>query len=140
MVDATKSRTEADIFLAVQLEDGTRLTGTFKTSNFLIDVLKALIPEKCTPESNSVIIYMRKEVYGDALESTTLRSLGLTGGRAIFRLIHKKPEELKMLVFFFNFRINFFNFFKFTDRRMYHLYLLLSRLNNQNVKNLLKIQ
>lgn len=96
MVEATKSRTEADIFLALQLEDGSRLTGTFKTSNFLIDVLKALIPEKSTPESNSVIIYMRKEVYGENLESTSLRSLGLTGGRAIFRLIHKKPEELKM--------------------------------------------
>lgn len=96
MVEAIKSRTEADIFLAVQLEDGSRLTGTFKTSNFLMDVLKSLVPDKCTPESNSVIIYMRKEVYGEDLRSTTLRSLGLSGGRAIFRLIHRKPEELKM--------------------------------------------
>jgi hypothetical protein len=52
----------------------------------LWDVIKKLRPEEADPNSNPVIIYMRKEVSGmKALEETTLRILGLTGGRAMLR-------------------------------------------------------
>ncbi|XP_065089080.1 tether containing UBX domain for GLUT4 [Ochlerotatus camptorhynchus] len=95
MVPVTKVRTEADIILVVQLEDGTRLDGTFKSSTSLLDVLKTVCYEKANAEANPVMIYMRREVLWDSLDKTTLKSLGLTGGRAIIRLLQRKPEELK---------------------------------------------
>ncbi|XP_062540802.1 tether containing UBX domain for GLUT4 [Armigeres subalbatus] len=95
MVPATKVRTEQDIILVLQLEDGTRLNGTFKSSANLLDVLETLCKEKANAESNPVMIYMRREVLWDSLDRTTLKSLGLTGGRAIIRLLQRKPEELK---------------------------------------------
>lgn len=95
MVPATKVRTEADILLVLQLEDGTRLDGTFKPSTTLLAVLETLCKEKAKAESNPVMIYMRREVLWDSLDKTTLKSLGLTGGRAIIRLLQRKPEELK---------------------------------------------
>lgn len=95
MVPVTKVRTDADIILVVQLEDGTRLDGTFKPSASLLDVLKTVCNEKANAEANPVMIYMRREVWWDSLDKTTLKSLGLTGGRAIIRLLQRKPEELK---------------------------------------------
>lgn len=96
MVEAKKIRTEADVQLVVQLEDGSRLDGTFKPSSSLLDVLKAVCGEKANPESNPVMIYMRKEVQWEAMNTTTLKSLGLIGGRAIIRLLQRTPEELRV--------------------------------------------
>lgn len=97
MVEVTKTRQiDSDVTLGIQFEDGSRLTGTFKPFNTLIEILQTLCPDKIAVEENPVIIYMRKEVYGNDLSTTTLKSLGLTGGRAIIRLIHKKPEDLKI--------------------------------------------
>uniref|UniRef100_A0A1Q3F448 Putative tug ubiquitin-like domain protein n=1 Tax=Culex tarsalis TaxID=7177 RepID=A0A1Q3F448_CULTA len=96
MAEAKKIRTEANVQLAVQLEDGSRLDGTFKPSSSLLDVLKMVCNEKANPESNPVMIYMRKEVQWDAMDKTTLKSLGLIGGRAIIRLLQRKPEELRV--------------------------------------------
>ncbi|CAL1284646.1 unnamed protein product [Larinioides sclopetarius] len=42
-----------------------------------------------------VCIYMRQKIIGDAITSTTLRSLGLTSGKAIIRLLYRKPEALE---------------------------------------------
>lgn len=96
MAEAKKIRTEADVLIVVQLEDGSRLDGTFKPSSSLLDVLKAVCGEKANPESNPVMIYMRKEVQWEAMDKTTLKSLGLIGGRAIIRLLQRKPEELRV--------------------------------------------
>ena len=42
-----------------------------------------------------VIIYMRQEIIGtDAISSTSFKKLGLTGGSAVLRLIHRIPETL----------------------------------------------
>ncbi|XP_058825136.1 tether containing UBX domain for GLUT4 [Topomyia yanbarensis] len=95
MVPATKVRTESDVTLVVQLEDGSRHEGTFKPSTTLMYILKNVCEEKANAESNPVMIYMRKEVQWDSMEKTTLKSLGLTGGRAIIRLLQRTPEELK---------------------------------------------
>jgi len=55
-------------------------------SDSLWGVIKKLCPDEADPNSNPVIIYMRSEVSGvKALEETTLRSLGLIGGRAMLR-------------------------------------------------------
>lgn len=75
---------------------GNRLMGTFNPSTTIFEVLTALVPDQCDLDSNPVVIYMRREVYGkDELNETTLKSLGLTGGRAIVRLVHRTPEQLK---------------------------------------------
>nr|XP_019553225.2 tether containing UBX domain for GLUT4-like [Aedes albopictus] len=95
MAPATKTRTEEDIMLVMQLEDGTRLDGTFKPSTSLLHVLETLCRDKANADSNPVMIYMRREVLWDSLDKTTLKNLGLTGGRAIIRLLQRKPEELK---------------------------------------------
>ncbi|XP_055544076.1 tether containing UBX domain for GLUT4 [Wyeomyia smithii] len=95
MAPTSKVRTESDVTLVVQTEDGSRLEGTFKPSASLLDVLKQLCNDKADAGANPVMIYMRKEVLWESMESTTLKSLGLTGGRAIIRLLQRKPEELK---------------------------------------------
>lgn len=94
MMEAKVPRKEEDVVLCLQLEDGSRFTENFKPSTLLVDILKKLSPESLNDDT--VVIYMRTEIYGNSLSTTTLKNLGLTGGRAILRVIHKKPEELKM--------------------------------------------
>lgn len=95
MVEATQKRAESDVVLCFQLEDGTRPQATFNPSQTLLEALKELSPDSTASGKNPVVIYMRKEIYGDSLASTTLRSLGITGGRAMLRVVDKNPEELK---------------------------------------------
>lgn len=95
LIEAQKSRKESDVVLGIHLEDGRRIMGNFTPSHSLWEVMMALCPSESNPSSNPVIIYMRQEVYGANLHSTSLRSLGLTNGKAMLRLIHRKPEELK---------------------------------------------
>nr|CAH7752591.1 unnamed protein product [Callosobruchus chinensis] len=95
LVDAVKKRVEGDITLAVNLENGSRVVGDFKPTDTLLHVVKKLCPSYLGEEKHTVVIYTRREIYGKELEDTTLRSLGLTGGRAMIRLINKPPEELK---------------------------------------------
>ena len=50
-----------------------------------------------SPGEERVIVYTRQEVVGDdALNTTTLRSLGLLQGKCLLRLMHKVPESLKV--------------------------------------------
>lgn len=87
---STKTRVESEVTIGIHLESGNRLLGTFQPSNTIYEILSKLTPEELEPSKNSVIIYMRQEIYGlDAFKSTDLKSLGLTSGRAILRLIHK---------------------------------------------------
>lgn len=96
MCSVQRTRTESPVTLGLQLENGNRLTGDFLPADTLWDVIEKLCAEETKRKENLVIIYMRNEVYGvEALKSTSLRSLGLTGGRAMLRVIHKSPEELK---------------------------------------------
>ena len=86
MAQVLKAREESNVTLGLQLESGDRLTGTFQPTVSLWDVLQQLCPEESNPDSNPVIIYMRREVCGKQhLAETTLRSLGLTSGRAMLR-------------------------------------------------------
>lgn len=92
LAPTTKIRKESEITVALNLEDGSRVQGTFMPSSTLLDVLNTLYDSQ---KSNPVVIYMRREIYGEDLSKLDLRSLGLTGGRAMLRVIHKTPEELK---------------------------------------------
>ncbi|NXF52242.1 ASPC1 protein, partial [Oceanites oceanicus] len=83
------------IRIALQLDDGSRLQDTFLCQQTLWELLNHF--EKIREfmeqhgEFSPVCIYMRDEISGkDALEKTTLKSLGLTGGSAIVRVVMKK--------------------------------------------------
>lgn len=93
MIEATKQRTEADVTVMLQLEDGSRQSGQFQPATTVLEIVNGLGGSR---NDDIVIIYMRTELYGDALQSTTLKSLGLTGGRAMMRMIHRQPKQLKM--------------------------------------------
>lgn len=97
LILSTKPRKDdAEVVILVQLSDGTRCQGSFTSNTSLAAILEALCSEKAALELNPVIIYTRKEVFGDQLAGTTLKSLGLTSGKAMLRLVHKTPEELKV--------------------------------------------
>ncbi|KAI1232550.1 hypothetical protein IHE44_0007018 [Lamprotornis superbus] len=81
--------------VALQLDDGSRLQDTFLCQQTLWELLNhfAKIRELMEQhgELSPVCIYMRDEISGkDALEKTTLKSLGLIGGNAIVRVVMKK--------------------------------------------------
>ncbi|GFQ83624.1 tether containing UBX domain for GLUT4, partial [Trichonephila clavata] len=95
---ATKSRTECMVTVALQLESGERITKDFTPPTTIYDVLEQCLRSEsiCLQEiGEPVCIYMRQKIVGDAIKSTTLRSLGLTSGKAIIRLLYRKPETLE---------------------------------------------
>lgn len=96
LAPVTKVRLESDIILAVNLENGNRLVENFTPSQTLVGILEQLCPEYLSGEKSPVVIYMRQEIFGKKLETVTLRSLGITGGRAMIRVIDKAPENLKV--------------------------------------------
>jgi tether containing UBX domain for GLUT4 len=97
MAETDKKRVEKDVVICLQLEDNTRLNSNFQPSLTLFDVITQMAPDKLLGDQSPVVIYMRNEIYGDKLNTTTLRSLGLgSGGRALLRLINSDPESLKV--------------------------------------------
>ncbi|NWH61789.1 ASPC1 protein, partial [Geococcyx californianus] len=81
--------------IALQLDDGSRLQDTFLCQQTLWELLNHFakireLMEQCG-EFTPACIYMRDEISGkEALEKTALKSLGLTGGSAIIRVVMKK--------------------------------------------------
>lgn len=95
LVAATKARLQSEVVLAVSLENGDRLTGNFSPNENLLTILSKIYPECLEQGKSPVVIYTRREIYGQELATVTLKSLGLTGGRAMIRILNKNPEELK---------------------------------------------
>ncbi|XP_029293359.1 tether containing UBX domain for GLUT4 isoform X2 [Cottoperca gobio] len=96
MVTSTRKQAVADsqVRIALQMEDGSRLQGSFSCGQSLWELLTHF-PQISVSESEStpVCVYMRDEVSGEeALKKATLRSLGLTGGNAIVRFLLKKNK------------------------------------------------
>nr|XP_056713715.1 tether containing UBX domain for GLUT4 [Euleptes europaea] len=94
-ISHNRSGIETMVRIALQLDDGSRLQDTFCSSQTLWEILghfaqtREYVEQYC--EVSPVCIYMRDEVTGKtALEKTSLKSLGLTGGNAIIRVISKK--------------------------------------------------
>jgi tether containing UBX domain for GLUT4 len=97
MVEVENKRVEGDLVICLQLEDGSRLNGNFPPSANLREIITKLCPEKSSPDQKPVVVYMRSELHSEALDTTTLKSLGLSsGGRALLRLINTDPEALKV--------------------------------------------
>ncbi|XP_067288341.1 tether containing UBX domain for GLUT4 [Pseudorasbora parva] len=96
MVACSRQPAGADsaVRIALQLEDGSRLQGSFSSGQTLWDLLNHF-PQTRTSDLEAsghtpVCVYMRDEVSGEeALKNTTLKSLGLTGGSAIIRYVLK---------------------------------------------------
>lgn len=98
MIQAKEPRKDMDnndITIVLQTEQRGRLEGTFKPVTTLASIIEELCPEEADLASNPVIIYMRTDVQGTNLATTTLKTLGLTSGRGLLRLIHKSAEQLK---------------------------------------------
>ncbi|XP_029013580.1 tether containing UBX domain for GLUT4 [Betta splendens] len=97
MVTSTRKQAAADsqVRIALQMEDGSRLQGSFSCAQSLWELLthfpQTRVSELSETGSTPVCVYMRDEVSGEeALKETTLKSLGLTGGSAIVRFLLKK--------------------------------------------------
>ncbi|KAM5216951.1 tether containing UBX domain for GLUT4 isoform 4-T4 [Hipposideros larvatus] len=97
MVPASRSREgpQNTIRIALQLDDGSRLQDTFCSGQTLWELLnhfaqtRECLEQPC--EASPVCVSMRDEVTGRAaLQSTTLQSLGLTGGSAIIRFAMRR--------------------------------------------------
>ncbi|KAL7854644.1 hypothetical protein SRHO_G00168340 [Serrasalmus rhombeus] len=101
VVTSTRQRggAESTVRIALQLEDGSRLQGSFSSGQSLWELLEHFpqtrISELGVPGPTPVCVYMRDEISGkEALQKTTLRSLGLTGGSAIVRYVVKGGNAL----------------------------------------------
>ncbi|KAM4583804.1 tether containing UBX domain for GLUT4 [Odontesthes bonariensis] len=99
MVTSTKKQGVGDsqVRIALQMEDGSRLQDSFSSGQSLWELITHFpqISGSQLSESGStpVCVYMRDEVSGEeALKKATLKSLGLTGGSAIVRLLLKKDK------------------------------------------------
>ncbi|XP_033219126.1 plant UBX domain-containing protein 2 isoform X2 [Belonocnema kinseyi] len=91
MVPCRKERVLSNITIGIQLEDGQRLMSDFSPNAVLSEILSCLIPDEST--DTAVLVYMHREVFGEELKKTTLKSLGLTKGRAMLRLLHRDPNQ-----------------------------------------------
>ncbi|XP_029635484.1 tether containing UBX domain for GLUT4 isoform X3 [Octopus sinensis] len=110
LVKAATPRKESEIIVALQLSDGTRLQKSFLPQVTLWEILQhwqkeadsSLQPLLTTEVDTSgstcvhpICIYMREEIIGEiALKTTPLRKLGLTGGKAVIRLVHRQVDDV----------------------------------------------
>lgn len=94
-MECLKKRCDSMITICIQTEDGSRVNGSFSCSTTLQDIISKMCPEKGSSDQNPIVIYMRKEVFGESLKTTTLKSLGLSSGSALLRLVNADPESLK---------------------------------------------
>ncbi|XP_072028041.1 tether containing UBX domain for GLUT4-like [Amphiura filiformis] len=108
LVKSDSVRKESPTQLALQLASGDRLQHSFAPSSTLWDVLghwedqpasvhkgqlMSARPGEDGELLHPVCIYLRQEIIGQAaLQSTTLHSLGLVGGKALVRLIHRAAD------------------------------------------------
>jgi len=104
LVKAVTSKTETNVQIVLQLTNGQRLMTDFPTTQSLWEILSYWQSEigenllELRDEGGNVMepvcIYIRREVVGeDSLKSTTLRSLGLTSGKAILRLNYRAANR-----------------------------------------------
>ncbi|KAL2716836.1 tether containing UBX domain for GLUT4 [Vespula squamosa] len=93
MVPCKKPRNTSKVTVGILLENGERLMNEFLPDVTLAQVLTTICPSE--DRKTAVIIYMHREVHGQALEEMTLKSLGLTSGKAMLRMIHRDLVQLK---------------------------------------------
>ena len=90
-------REDLPVTIAVQPESGNRVQGQFLSSETLFSVISGTIGIPVTQKGKDIVcIYMRREVIGEPLlRTTTLKSLGLTSGSAMLRVLVRDAEAMK---------------------------------------------
>ncbi|XP_017877829.1 tether containing UBX domain for GLUT4-like, partial [Ceratina calcarata] len=97
MVPCTKVRSISNVVIGIQLENGERLMSEFTPDVTLTEILKKLNLHEGLGQI--ILIYMHQEILGvEALNNTTLKSLGINNGKAVFRLMHKNPQSTQTAV------------------------------------------
>lgn len=108
LVASPKSKkAQSSSTVGLQLECGERLVKEFPSSASLWDVLTHWDSDQDSPHQGKIInpspeeqkspvcIYMTQEIKGESsLQSATLHSLGLTGKRAVIRLMHRQLQDM----------------------------------------------
>lgn len=103
MQAATRQRSaDRNVTLQLQLAaSGRRVQADFAPDTTVLEIVRQLGGDEVlvtagggAVRADTVCVYMRTELWGDRLATTTLRSLGLTGGRAAIRVMHKDPGTL----------------------------------------------
>ncbi|XP_071862228.1 tether containing UBX domain for GLUT4 isoform X2 [Bombus fervidus] len=93
MVPCTKIRPISNVTIGIQLENGERLMNEFTPNVTLAEILKHVNFNEDLEKI--ILIYMHREISGlEALKNTTLKSLGLVNGKAVLRLIQKRPQSI----------------------------------------------
>ncbi|XP_076475950.1 tether containing UBX domain for GLUT4 isoform X2 [Bombus vancouverensis nearcticus] len=93
MVPCTKIRSVSNVTIGIQLENGERLMSEFTSNVTLAEILKHVNFNEDLEKI--ILIYMHREISGvEALKNTTLKSLGLVNGKAVLRLIQKRPQSI----------------------------------------------
>ncbi|KAJ3614741.1 hypothetical protein NHX12_018311 [Muraenolepis orangiensis] len=90
-----QSASDSQVRIGLQMEDGSRLQGSFSCGKNLWELVTHFPETRMLVQSGStpVCVYMRDQVSGEeALKTTTLKSLGLTAGSAIVRLLLKNNK------------------------------------------------
>lgn len=96
--EAALLSSKQEVSVCLQTPSGERLVETFLAVTTLGQVVGKWKEKLGTPEPGEkpVLVYMRREVVGqEELDTTTLKTLGLTQGKGLFRFFYKKPEVLK---------------------------------------------
>ncbi|KAJ7362000.1 Tether containing UBX domain for GLUT4 [Desmophyllum pertusum] len=107
LVASPKSKkVQSSATVGLQLESGERLVKEFPSSSSLWDVLYHWDSDQDSPhqgkimnpspeeQKSPVCVYLTQEIKGESsLRGATLHSLGLTGKRAVIRLIHRQLRE-----------------------------------------------
>lgn len=106
MVSPKSKKVQSVSTVGLQLESGERLVKEFPSSSSLWDVLSHWDSDQDSPHRGKIInpspedrkspvcIYMTQEIKGESsLQMATLHSLGLTGKRAVIRLIHRQVQD-----------------------------------------------
>jgi len=90
---------EEKVTVCLQLPSGQRMVEAFAPATTLMQVISKWGSDagEPSPGEERVVVYTRQEVVGDdALDATSLRSLGLLQGKCLLRLMYKVPESLKV--------------------------------------------
>ncbi|XP_058793588.1 tether containing UBX domain for GLUT4 isoform X2 [Phymastichus coffea] len=93
MVKCKIPRKVSNVTICVQLENGKREIGVFSATVTIEKILDNLGIEFNT--ETAIIIFMHKEIYSKEFETTTIKSLGLTNGKALFRLLQRDPKKFQ---------------------------------------------
>ena len=95
--DEMAAEQNVKIGISLQTDSGGRKNGTYSGASNLWQIFQDLGSSEVGKEGEEpVIVYMRREIVGqEALQNTTLQSMGLTGGRVLLRGFYKAPEKLQ---------------------------------------------